>query len=252
MRVAVVGGTGLVGGHAVKALLEAGHQPVVLARSLGFDALTGAGLEAGLAGVEAVIDVTTTGAASADQAVAFFRTTTGNLLAAEELAGVAHHVVLSICAVDKVPGQPHYAGKLAQEQTALAGAVPSTVVRVTQFHEFAGQVLRWSSHDGCAVVAPALVQPVAAADVGAWLAQVAVGPPLGRAQDLAGPWTEDLVDMARRTIAVTGERVRIIPGWDGMLGLAMSGNVLLPDEGARIAATSFDDWLATLADPPPV
>ncbi len=244
MRVAVVGGTGLVGRHVVSALTAAGHEPVVLARSLGFDAVTGDGLDAGLSQVDAVVDVTTTGAQTAAETTEFFGTATRNLITAEAAAGIGHHVVLSIVGVDRTPEQPHYAGKLEQEATALTGPVPVTVVRATQFLEFAEQVVEWSTVDGVAIVAPALVQPVAAADVGAYLAEVAVGPPQGRAPELAGPKTEDLFDMARRTVAATGARVRLVPGWDGMLGVHMAGNVLLPGPGARLGTTTFEDWLS--------
>ena len=246
MRVAVVGGSGQVGRHAVQALRDAGHDAVALSRSVGVDAFTGEGLDAALAGAHAVIDTTTTPAQTAEETIAFFTTVTANLLAAEQRAGVAHHVLLTVAGAARAPQQPHYAGKLAAEAAVLAGPVPATVVGATQFHEFAGQVIQWNTQDGAVVVAPALVQPVATADVGRYLAEIAVGPALGRAPELAGPHVEDLFDLARRTVAVTGQQVRLIPGWQGMLGPHLAGNVLLPGPDARIAPTSFDQWLASL------
>src|SRR5699024_725081 len=108
MRAAVIGGTGLVGRHTVDALQEAGHEAVVVSRSRGIDVLTGEGLDAALAGVDAVIDVTNTAAADPDEARRFFETATGNLVAAEERAGVGHHVVLSITNIDRIEGNAHY------------------------------------------------------------------------------------------------------------------------------------------------
>ncbi|MGE5286880.1 MAG: SDR family oxidoreductase [Micromonosporaceae bacterium] len=245
MRVAVIGGTGLTGRHTVRALEESSHEAVVVARSRGVDVTTGAGLEAALAGADAVIDVTNTAARDAGTARKFFAGTTKTLLAAEARVGVGHHVVLSIVAVDQVPGSAHYAGKRAQEEGALAGPIPVTVLRATQFHEFARLVVGWTLRDGSAIVPPLLVQPVAARDVGRALAATAVGSPMGRAPDLAGPEPQDLVDMARRTLAARGESVRLIPSWRGPLGAEMAGEVLLPGPDAQIAPTTFDAWLAS-------
>lgn len=152
MRVAVVGGTGLVGGHTTEALRHAGHDAVVVARSTGTDVTTGAGLDAALAGVEAVIDVTNTFAQDADEAREFFAAATGHLLATEQRAGVGHHVVLSIVGVDRVGGNAHFAGKRRQEELTLAGPVPATIMRATQFHEFAAMVVGWTQQGDAATV----------------------------------------------------------------------------------------------------
>jgi uncharacterized protein YbjT (DUF2867 family) len=245
MRIAVVGGTGLVGRHTVEALERAGHEVVVVARSRGVDVTTGAGLDEALAGVESVVDVTNTTATVPAAAQEFFGTTTGRLLAAERRAGVGHHVVLSIVGLDLVEGNAHYAGKRRQEELVQAGPVPVTVLRATQFHEFAEMVVGWTRQGDVAIVPPLLVQPVAAADVGRDLAEIATGPPQGRAPDLAGPEPQDLVDMARRTLVARGESVRLVPSWrDGPFGVEMAGEVLLPGPGARLAPTTFDAWLA--------
>jgi hypothetical protein len=179
MRVAVIGGTGLVGRHTIRALQHAGHDAIVVARSTGTDVTTGVGLDDALAGVEAVVDVTNTLAQSAEAAREFFATSTGHLLAAEQRAAVGHHVVLSIVGVDRVEGNAHYAGKRRQEELALAGPIPATVVRATQFHEFAAMVVDWARQGDVATVPPLLVQPVAASDVGDVLAEVATRAPHG-------------------------------------------------------------------------
>ncbi|MGH3089387.1 MAG: SDR family oxidoreductase [Rubrobacteraceae bacterium] len=246
MRVAVVGGTGLVGRYTVESLERTGHEAVVVARSRGVDVATGAGLDGALAGVEAVIDVTNKTATDPDVAREFFGATTGQLLAAERRAGVGHHVVLSIVGVDLVEGNAHYAGKRRQEELVEAGSIPFTILRATQFHEFAEMVVGWTREGDVATVPPLLAQPLAASDVGRVLAEIATGPPQGRAPDLAGPETQDLVDMARRALAARGESVRLAPSWrEGPFGVEMAGEVLLPGPDARIAPTTFDAWLAT-------
>lgn len=245
MRVAVIGGTGNIGRLTVKALERSGHDPVVVARSRGVDVLTGTGLDQALTGVEAVIDVTNTSASERDSAREFFSTSTRNLVGAEARVGVGHHVVLSIVNIDKVEGNAHYVGKRAQEEVALAGPVPATVVRATQFHDFAAMVVGWTRRGDVATIAPLLVQPIAPADVADALVRAALGLPQGRARDIAGPETQDLVDMARRTLAVRGESVRLVPTWRGPFGREMCGEVLLPSEDAWLARTTFDEWLAS-------
>ena len=237
MRIAVAGGTGLVGSEVVRLLDE----PVVIARSTGVDLLTGEGLDEALEGVEAVIDVTST---AASEPLAFFEATTTRLLEAEQRAGVRHHVVLSIVGVDRVPDNDHHRGKIRQEQLALAGPIPATIVRATQFHDFGAQVASWTRDGDTATIPPLLVQPIAVADLAAVLVEVATGTGAGEVIDVAGPETEDLVDMTRRTLAARGEALRLVPRWGGAFSVTMAGEVLLPGPDARIAPTTFEAWLS--------
>jgi uncharacterized protein YbjT (DUF2867 family) len=215
-----------------------------ISRSLGVDLSTGDGLDDAVAGVEAVVDATNSPAADRAETVAYFGTATRNLLAAEERAGVRHHVLLSIVGIDRIDGNTHYAGKREQERLVAAGPVPWTIVPATQFHDFAAMVVSWTEQNGVATIAPLLVQPIAPADVAHVLAEVAAGEPQGRYVDVAGPEPQDLVDMARRTNEAHGRTVKLAATWSTVFGPAMAGNVLLPGEGARIAPTTFDEWLA--------
>ncbi len=237
LRIAVVGGTGLVGRHAVRVIAERGHEPVVVARSTGVDVTTGAGLDDALTDVAAVIDVTNTAATDRARTREFFGSATGHLLAAEQRAGVRHHVLLSIVGLERVPGNPHYVGKLHQEELVRSGPIPFTILRATQFHEFPEMVVGWTEQAGRAVLPPLLIAPVAAADVAAELVDLALGEPLGRVTELAGPEQQDFVDMARRALAAHGRTVQLVPSWrDGPFGVEMAGEVLLPDPQVRRGA----------------
>lgn len=250
MRIAVAGATGNIGTLTVTALERAGNDVVKISRSLGVDLTTGAGLDAALDGVDAVIDATNGPVGSPAEVVAYFGSTTRNLLAAEHRAGVRHHVLLSIAGAARVADNAHYAGKREQERLVAEGPVPWTIVPATQFHDFAEMVAGIGEHDGTAPIAPLLVQPIAPADVAAILAELAVGAPQGRYRDIAGPDTEDLVDMARRTLEARGRKVKLVPTWSTVFGLSMSGNALLPEADARLAPTTFTEWLAGVrADP---
>lgn len=244
MRIAVAGATGRIGRLTTAALEAAGHETVPLSRRAGVDAYTGSGLADALAGADALIDVTNNPSQNRAEIVDFFGTVTKNLLTAGEKAGVRHHVLLSIVGLDHNSRAPHYDGKREQERLVADGPVPWSIVRATQFHDFAAMVAGWSEKDGAATIAPLLVQPIAQDDVAAILADVAVGAPLGDRLDIAGPDTEDLVDMARRTFAVRGKDIKLIPTWRGNFGTDMSGEVMLPGDGARLGTITFDDWLA--------
>ena len=243
MRIAVAGATGHIGGLTVSALEAAGRHVVRISRSLGVDLTTGVGLDQALTGVDAVIDATNSTVADAEESVRHFTAMTDNLVAAEQRAGVRHHVLLSIAGVDRVAGNAHYAGKRAQERRVTEGRVPWTIVPATQFHDFAEMVAGWFETDGIAAVPPLLVQPVAPSDVADVLAEVAAGPPLERYVDVAGPAPQDLVDMARRTFEARGREVTLLPTWSGVFGPEMAGDVLLPGPGARIMPTTFEEWL---------
>lgn len=243
MRIAVAGGTGMVGKHVVARVREQGHEAVVLSRGSGQDLTTGAGLDEALAGVDVVIDCSNVMSPTARASVRFFESATRNLLAAEERAGVRHHVVLSIVGIDRVD-YGYYAGKRRQEELALAGPVPVTVLRATQFHEFAGQVMA-AVKGPVAYVPKMLTQPVAAGEVAAELVRLASGEPQGMAPEIAGPEVHQLADLARRLLQATGSRRRLVATrFPGKGGKAMASGECLPTGAGPRGKVTFDEWLA--------
>ena len=254
MRVLVIGGSGVVGRPTASALFQRGHQVAVLTRSgtagppgteaLRGDLTTGAGLEVALAGVDSVVDCANISTLSRAAAVRYFTETTQRLGRLAEAAGVKHHVVLSIVGVDKVP-YGYYTAKLAQEQAVLHGPVPATVLRATQFHEFAGQVMEQASFGRFAIVPQMVTQPIAAGEVGAALAEVVDDGPRGRVADIAGPRVEHLPDLARQLARHRGQRRTVIGlRLPGKAGRGMNGPDQLPGPGAVLRGPTFADWLA--------
>ncbi|MDQ1720889.1 MAG: hypothetical protein QOI26_623 [Pseudonocardiales bacterium] len=241
MRVAVAGGTGLIGRQLVALLRQSGNEPVVLARSVGVDVTTGSGLDAALAGAEVVIDVSNVSTLSKKRSVRFFTAGTEHLLDVGARAGVKHHVALSIVGIDRV-GWGYYQGKRSQERLIAEGPLPWTVLRATQFHEFAGQLLDRSR--GPVVLVPRLpVQPVAAREVADRLVALATGPAAGLAAELAGPQVHELADLVRQVVRARGQRRLVVPVRIPGGGAAHGG--LLPADQADYSRgiQSFDDWL---------
>ncbi|GAA3604731.1 NAD(P)H-binding protein [Kineosporia mesophila] len=242
MRIAVAGGTGTVGRHVVDVVTEQGHEPVLLTRSSGVDLVSGQGLP--LEGVDVVIDVTSVMTQKADRSRAFFGAVTRNLLAAEKAAGVGHHVALSIVGIDASP-YGYYAGKVLQEQLLESADVPWTVLRATQFHEFASQVLGVARIGPVNLVPVMRNEPVAAREVAGHLVDLALAPAAGRVPDLGGPREERMVDMARAYLAHTGRRGFVLPvPMPGAGGKAMRNGALVTGPGAVHGRQTYAQWLA--------
>lgn len=247
MRLAIAGGTGMTGAHIAGIAHERAHEVVVLSRRTGVELLSGAGLEGALDGVDAVIDVTNVITAKPDVSVMFFAGVTKSLLAAERAAGVRHHLALTIVGAEAAP-DGYYAGKLVQERLIADGQVPWTVLRSTQFHEYAAMMFH-RRHAGAHVAPSGRVQPVAAHEVAAQLVDLAERDPSGRATDLAGPREEDLADMVHRYAHAIGYRGPLpVVHTPGALGRAFRSGALLPGPGALRGTQTFTDWLDELPD----
>jgi uncharacterized protein YbjT (DUF2867 family) len=243
MRIAVAGGTGVVGSYVVEALRAASHDPVVLSRARGVDLVTGAGLDEALSGAEAVIDVSNRPTTSRKRSVSFFEAATKNLVQAGLRAGVRHHVALSIVGIDRVDFG-YYAGKRRQEELVLASPLPTSVLRATQFHEFAGQVLE--RMPGPVALVPTMqVQPIAAREVADALVVQALDSPVGMAPQLAGPEKESLADMARQLLRAKGSRRRVLQVRLPVRGAAaMASGGLRPSQPGPRGVQTYAEWLA--------
>ena len=242
-RIAVAGGTGVLGRQVVEVAQSRGHDVVTLSLSSGVDLVVGTGLVDVLDGVTAVVDVTSTQAQSAKASKEFFGAVTHNLLAAEKAAGVAHHVALSVVGADKAP-YGYYAGKLLQERLVTEAVVSWTLLRATQFHEFVRQVAE-RLRRGPVLITPRMrCQPVAAREVAERLVQLVEAGPSGRVPDLGGPREEQMVDMMRAYKAATGAKGWILPvPLPGALGRALRDGTLIPGPGSDHGTQTYADWL---------
>lgn len=243
MRIVVAGATGTLGRHVVDAARAAGHDPVSASRRSGADLLKNEGLADLLRDASAVIDVSSTSSISTKGSVGFFSTVTQNLLAAERTAGVPHHVAVSIIGAARLPAY-YYAGKAAQEDILMAEQGGWSLLRTTQFHEFAAQLVDRGKVGPLAIVPSMRSQPIAAAEVAVELVGIALGEPRGLEPDLAGPREESMTDMVRRYLAATGQRRPVVGvSMPGTWGRGMRDGSILPRPGARLGRQTFDEWL---------
>jgi uncharacterized protein YbjT (DUF2867 family) len=241
MKIAVAGSTGLIGRQVTAIATEQGHEVVGLARETGFDLLSPDGISQALEGVDTLIDVTQSPTLEEQEATSFFETVAGNLGAAATSAGVRRTVVLSIVGADKSPDYGYYVAKVAQEEATRRSAPGPVVLRATQFHEFAGQMLEWNRDGGVTRIIDVPTQPVASAQIATLLVELATADSAVDT-DLAGPQREDLVDQVRRLVALRGEELEVV----AIAGPpSMAGGSMLPGPDAVIRGPKWEDWLAT-------
>ncbi len=243
MKIAVIGGTGLVGSQVVKMLNEEGHEALPHSLSTGVDLLSGAGLATALAGADVVVNLTNSPTFD-EAAPAFFQTSMDNLLAA---AGVGHAVILSIVGADKVPDYVYYRAKVLQEALLKAGPVPYSIVRSTQFDELINAVISQASQENTVRLTATKVQPIASADIAQVVAEVAVGAPLNAIRNVAGPEVFTLDELGRITLEAKGDKRTVVTDDSAGMFAAMQGDVLIPSsgDGAVIAKITYRDWLAS-------
>lgn len=245
MRIAVAGGTGIVGRHVVDVAQALGHQPVVLSRSTGVDLHDESKVRAALVGVDAIVDVSNLVALSGDKSAKFFTEVTARLSRVGADTGASRLVVLSIVGIDRVPTYSYYRAKVAQEETARGGPLPATIVRATQFHEFPSQLLARLKLGPVAIMPVMRVQPIAARSVAEYLVRSIAEPTSAKPVEIAGPEPDDLVRMARAVLTRRGSGAAVVPvAVPGAVGKAMRGGAILPGRGANLLGPCFDEWLA--------
>jgi len=245
MKIVVIGGTGLIGSQVVATLSEQGHEAVAAAPNTGVNTLTGEGVREALTGADVVVDVSNSPAWEDAAVLEFFETSTRTLLAAEAELGVSHHVALSVVGTQRLTGSGYFRAKVAQERLITDGPIPYSIVHATQFFEFIESLAGLSTVDGVVRVAPALIQPIASADVAQAVADVALGAPIGGIVEIAGPESFQLEELMRLRLGDEAEIV--LDPAAGYFGAAVEERTLVPGDGARLGARRFEPWLREAA-----
>ena len=244
MKIVVIGGSGLIGKKLVNILRERGHEVVPASPATGVDSISGAGLAEALRGAQVVVDVTNSPSFEDTAVMKFFETSTRNLLAAEKKAGVKHHVALSIVGAERNPDSGYLRAKVAQEKLIKDSGVPYSILRATQFFEFIGQIADGSTEGNTVRLTSAKLQPIAADDVAAALAPVAMGEPVNGVIEVAGPEPISLAELARRWLSAKHDKRQVVADPKvRYFGAELNDRSLTPGEKARIGKIHFDEWL---------
>lgn len=252
MKIVVIGGSGLIGSKLVARLQKHGHEALAASPRSGVNTLTGAGLEEALSGASVVVDVANAPSWEDAAVLAFFETSTRNLLAAEADMGVTHHVALSVVGTDRLTEGGYFRAKMAQEKLIRESSIPYTIVHATQFFEFMGSLADDATDGDLVRLASVLIQPIAADDVATALARIAVGPPVNDTVEIAGPDVFPLDEIIRLRLTAIGDvRTVVTDPTSDYFGIHPGMRTLLPEAGAQIAETHFADWLERAATEQP-
>ncbi|OBH42923.1 SDR family oxidoreductase [Mycobacterium mantenii] len=249
MRIVVIGGTGLVGSKLLHDLTERGHDAVAAAPSTGVNTVTGEGLSDVVAGAAVVVDVSNSPSFEEASATEFFTKATTNLLIAEADAGVGHHVALSVVGTDRLaPQSGYFRAKLAQENLISAGPIPYSIVHATQFFEFLNFIADSATEGNTVRLPSALIQPMASADVAEGVAIATVGAPVNGITEVGGPQAYQLPDLIRTALTARGDSREVLADAAARYwGAEIEERTLVPEEGATLFATRFEDWILETA-----
>lgn len=244
MKIVVIGGTGLIGSKTVALLRGADHDVLAAAPDTGVDTVTGEGLAAALAGAEVLIDLANSRSFEPSAVMEFFTAHEKNLLAAEASAGVRHHVVLSIVGTDRSPDSGYFLAKTVQENLVKDSGIPYTVIRSTQFMEFLGTIADAAQKEGAIHCATGLFQPIAADDVAAVVADVALSSPRNGTIDIAGPERARFDEIIRNYLEMMGDKRPVYADPEARyFGGKVEQLSLVPTGEARLGQIALADWV---------
>jgi uncharacterized protein YbjT (DUF2867 family) len=245
MKIVVIGGSGLIGTKLAARLRQKGHEVVAASPASGVNTITGEGLAEALAGAQVVIDVANSPSFEDRAVLEFFETSGRNLLAAEAVAGVGHHIALSVVGTERLQESGYFRGKMAQEKLIKASKIPYTIVHSTQFFEFVNGIAQSGTAGQTVHLSPALVQPIASDDVADAMADVTLGAPVNGTIEIAGPERVPLDELIGRFLRATGDPRKVVTDVHARyFGAELNDQSLTPGDNPRIAPTRFEDWLS--------
>ena len=243
MKIVVIGGTGLIGSKTVANLRKGGNEVVAAAPKSGINTITGEGLKEAMAGTTVVIDLANSPSFEDKAVLEFFQTSGRNLLAAEAAAGVRHHVALSIVGTDR-SDNGYFRAKVAQEKLIGSSGIPHTIIRSTQFLEFLGAIAASSADGNIIRVSPGLFQPIAADDVAAFVADVALAAPRNGIVEIAGPERAPFNEFVARYLKAVGDPREVVSDPEALyFGGRVAERSLVPLGEARLGRIALDEWL---------
>jgi uncharacterized protein YbjT (DUF2867 family) len=248
MKIVVIGGTGLIGSRLVSTLRSKGHEVLPASPDSGVNTITGEGLDAALAGAQVVVDVSNSPSFDDAAVLKFFETSSTNLLAAEQRAGVRHHVILSIVGTDRVPGSGYLRAKLAQENLIKKSGMPYSILRSTQFFEFIARIAQSGANGSSVRVSGAMFQPILSSDVVAALADITSGAPLNGTVEVGGPEQFRMDELVRRVLRANGDQREVIMDSHARyFGAELDDASLVAGPDARVGSMRFEQWLQDTA-----
>jgi uncharacterized protein YbjT (DUF2867 family) len=244
MKLVIIGGTGLIGSKLVTGLKAQGHEAVAASPNTGVNTLTGEGLAEALRSASVIVDVSNSPSFEERAVMDFFTASTRNLLKYATAAGVTHYVALSVVGTERILDSPYLRAKNAQETLIKSAGIPYSIVHATQFFEFVARIADEAT-DGTTVRLPhVLIQPMAADDVARAVARIALGAPLNRTVEVAGPQQFRFDDLIRQGLSAKHDpRKVVVDPHARYFGAELGERSLIPADDARLGEIRFEEWL---------
>jgi len=244
MKIVIIGGTGLIGSKTAPILRQGGHEVVAASPKSGINTITGEGLKGAVAGAQVLIDLANSPSFEDKAVLEFFEISGRNLHEAEAAAGVRHHVALSIVGTDRTPDNGYFRAKVAQEKLIETSGIPYTIIRSTQFLEFLGGIAVSSTDGNVVRLSPGLFQPIAADDVAAIVADIALAAPRNGIVEIAGPERAPFDEIVARYLKAIGDPREVVRDPEARyFGGRVEERSLVPLGEARLGRIGLDDWL---------
>ncbi|PZF71932.1 SDR family oxidoreductase [Taibaiella soli] len=244
MKIVVIGGTGMIGSKLIHKLTqETAHTIVPASPQYGINTVTGEGLDEVLEGAQVIVDVSNSPSIIDKEAIAFFEKSTINISAAARRAGVKHYVALSIVGADRLPDSDYLAAKYIQEELVCHSGIPHTILRSTQFFEFTDRIAMAATTGAEVHISPAPVQPIAADETVAALAEIAINAPQNKMIEVAGPVAMPMYELIRYYLDEIEDSRQLIQDHHALyFGTELTDQSLLPGPEARLGKIKYEDW----------
>ena len=243
MKIVIIGGTGLIGSKLAEKLRSLGNEVNAASPASGVNTITGEGLAEALSGTEVVVDVANSPSFEDKAVLEFFETSGRNLLAAEAVAGVKHHVALSVVGTDRLQESGYFRAKQAQENLIKKSGIPYTIVHSTQFFEFLGSIVASAAQGEQIRMSPAEIQPISSDDVAAAMAEVTLAKPTNTIVEIAGPELFSLAELVVRYLQKTGDPRTVKTDTHARyFGAELQNKTLVPGDDAHLGKITFETW----------
>ena len=244
MKIVVIGGTGLIGSKTVSKLKKLGHEVLAASPNTGVNTITGEGLSEALKGADKVVDVANSPSFADDDVMEFFKTSGNHLLAAEQEAGVKHHIALSVVGADRLPNSGYLRAKVEQERLIRESRIPYTILHSTQFFEFAGAIVSEGTVGDTIHLSSALFQPIASEEVVNAMVDITVKDPINDTVEIGGPEKMGMNQFAKIYLDMKQDKREVIGDAKALyFGTVINDQSLVPANDARKGSVRYEDWI---------
>ena len=246
MKIVIIGGSGLIGSKLLNRLHQLAHTVISASPDSGVNTITGEGLSEALKDADVVVDVSNSPSFEDKAVMDFFQRSTMNLLTAATYAKVKHYIALSVVGTDRLQGSGYLRAKFAQEELIRESGISYTILRSTQFFEFAGRIAQSATIGNEVHISTGAIQPIASDETVAALTDIAINSPLNTTVEVGGPERMSMSEFIRHYLNTTGDSRQLIADEHALyFGTEINDDSLVPNKYARLGKIKYENWLST-------